>query len=141
MRNPLRLLAPLFLFLFLLTGCGPQEKYLPKEEALSQGFVVMDGLRTENSERFEVFLENIGAKRADTLDIVIFDLTGSQYVVHVEYDGTQFLATSYFMTPKSEKSHEVRERRYSDIIMTSAKNYFLVNQEKTEPDLWIFQGN
>lgn len=141
MRNPLRLLAPFILFLLLLTGCGPQEEYLPKEEALTQGFVVMDGLRTENSERFEVFLENTNAKRADTLDMVIFDLTGSQYVVHVEYDGTQFLATSYFMTPKSEKSHEVHERRYSHIIMTSAKNYFLVDQEKTEPDLWIFQGN
>lgn len=132
----------LFLMLVvLLTGCGPKDNYLTKEDALMRGYIVLDGTVTENKNRFEVFLSNVESKREDSILVVIFDLTGSQYVISITFDGENFVASSYFMDKDSRKISEEPDLVYTDIIMSSSKNYFLIDSSKTNPDIWVYQQN
>jgi hypothetical protein len=125
----------------LLTGCGAKDNYLTKEDALMRGYIVLDGTVTENKNRFEVFLSNVESKREDSILVVIYDLTGSQYVISITFDGENFVASSYFMDKDSRKIREEPDLIYTDIIMSSSKNYFLIDSSKTNPDIWVYQEN
>lgn len=130
----------ILLLLLMITGCAANEKYYSREEALNQGYVVLDGTNSENSDRFNIFIQNVDAKREDSITIVIYDLTKSQYVIDLHYDGDQIHASRYFMDRESKKSQVMTDMIYTHISKTTSKNYFLIDDEKVHPDLWIYQG-
>ncbi|MGB4588224.1 MAG: hypothetical protein WBI17_03175 [Clostridiaceae bacterium] len=131
----------LLLLLVFLTGCSSKEKYLAKEEALAQGSIVLNGTMSENRNRFDIFLKNVDAGRDDSIKVYIYDLKESHYVISITYTYDQFEVSSYFMDKESNISKEVPSRIYTDLIMTSSKNIFLVDRLKVNPDLWIYQYN
>ncbi len=130
-----------FLLLFLITGCSQKDEYLSREEALNRGYVVLDGTNSENPDRFAIFLQNVEAKREDSIQIVIYDLTKSQYVINIHYDGTLFHASRYFMDQDSNKSQVSEQMVYSHINKTESQNYFLFDENNIHDHLWIYQGN
>lgn len=136
----LRLPLSVLLLLFLLTGCSVKEEYFSREDALKNGYVVLDGINSENSHRFETFMNNVDANREDAIVIVIYDLTESQYIIDIHYDGTQFTASRYFMDQESNKTQELKDLTFTHISRTSSKNYFLVDENKVNSELWIYQG-
>lgn len=129
------------MLVILLSGCGAKDTYLTKEDALMRGYVVLDGTVTENKNRFEIFRSNVESKREDSILVLIYDLTGSQYVIKINFNGDHFVASSYFMGKDSRKISEEPELTYTDIIMTSSKNYFLIDSRKVNPDIWVYQEN
>lgn len=130
-----------FLLLFFITGCSQKEEYFSREEALNRGYVVLDGTNSENPDRFAIFLQNVDAKREDSIFIVIYDLTKSQYVINIHYDGNLFHASRYFMDQDSKKSQVSDQMVYSHISKSASKNYFLVDENNIYDHLWIYQGN
>ena len=140
MRN-IKFSMILFLILVFLTGCSSKEKYLTKQEALAQGSIVLNGTISENKNRFDIFLKNVDAGRADAIHIYIYDLNESHYVINITYAEDQFEVSSYFMDKESHMSKEISSRKYTDLIMTSSKNIFLVDRLKVNPDLWIYHLN
>lgn len=140
MRN-IKFSIMLLLFLVLLTGCSSEEKYLDKQEALAQGSIVLNGTISENKNRFDIFYKNVEAGRDDSIHVYIYDLNESQYVINIDYADNQFEVSSYFMDKKSNISDEISSRKYTDLIMTSSKNIFLVDRLKNNPDLWIYHYN
>lgn len=131
----------LFLFLVFLTGCSSNEKYLTKAEALAKGNIVLNGTISENRNRFEIFVKNVDAGRDDSIQVYIYDLNESYYVINIAYTFDQFEVSSYFMDKESNISKEIPTRIYTDLIMTSSKNIFLVDHLKVNPDLWIYHYN
>lgn len=131
----------ILLLLLMITGCTAEEKYYSREEALSKGYIVLDGTNSENSDRFDIFIQNIDARRDDSVSIVIYDLTKSQYVIDIHYDGDKLHASRYFMDKESKKSQVMTDMTYTHISKTASKNYFLIDELKVHPDLWIYQGN
>lgn len=131
----------LLLFIVLLTGCSSKEKYLTKVEALAQGSIVLNGTISENRNRFDIFIKNVDAGRDDSIQIYIYDLNESHYVINISYTSDQFEVSSYFMDKESHISKEISSRSYTDLIMTSSKNIFLVDRLKVNPDLWIYHYN
>jgi hypothetical protein len=129
------------LLLFLITGCSPKEEYFTREEALRRGYVVLDGTNSENSDRFGIFLQNVDSKREDSIYIVIYDLTKSQYVINIHYDGNHFHASRYFMDKDSKKSQVTEQMIYSHISKSESQNYFLFDENDIHDHLWIYQGN
>jgi hypothetical protein len=129
------------LLLFLMTGCSPKEAYFSREEALKRGYVVLDGTISENHDRFDIFLKNVDAKREDSIHIVIYDLTKSQYVINIHYDGELLHASRYFMDRDSNKSQVTDQMVYSHITKTESQNYFLFDKNNIYDHLWIYQGN
>lgn len=140
MRN-IKFSMMLLLFLVLLTGCSSKEKYLTKQEALAQGSIVLNGTISQNKNRFDIFFKNVEAGRDDSIHVYIYDLNESQYVINIAYTDDQFEVSSYFMDKKSNISDEISSRKYTDLIMTSSKNIFLVDRLKVNPDLWIYHYN
>ncbi|MFH5836498.1 hypothetical protein ACHAL6_10525 [Proteiniclasticum sp. C24MP] len=138
-RIPLTVL--LLLLLFLVTGCSAKEAYFPREEAIRNGYIVLDGTNSENHDRFEIFIKNVDAKREDSISIVIYDLTKSQYVINIHFDGELIHASRYFMDQDSNKSQVTDEMIYTHISRTESKNYFLVDERNIHEELWIYQGN
>jgi hypothetical protein len=136
----LRLPVSILLLLLLLAGCSPKEEYFSREEALKNGYVVLDGTNSENSDRFEMFLNNVDAKREDAVMIVIYDLTESQYIIDIRYDGNLFTASRHFMDKESRKTQEMENLTFTHISKTSSKNYFLVDENQINAELWIYQG-
>lgn len=131
----------LMLLLFVFSGCSPKENaYIHREDALKRGYILLDGTNSLNHERFEMFLQNVDAEREDDITIIIYDLTNSQYVLTVHYDGSLFHATKYFITEQGEKSQELTDLLYTHMSRTSAKNYFLMDEASIHMDLWIYQG-
>ncbi len=131
----------ILLLLLIITGCTKDEKYYSREEALNHGFIVLEGTNSENSDRFDIFIQNVDAKREDSISIVIYDLTQSQYVIDIHYDGDKLIASRYFMDRESKKSQVMSDMIFTHISKTVSKNYFLVDEQKIHPDLWIYQGN
>lgn len=131
----------LFLFLVFLTGCSSNEKYLNKAEALAKGNIVINGTISENRNRFEIFVKNVDAGRDDSIQVYIYDLNESYYVINIAYTFDQFEVSSHFMDKESNISKEIPARIYTDLIMTSSKNIFLVDHLKVNPDLWIYHFN
>ncbi|WP_312653648.1 hypothetical protein [Proteiniclasticum sp.] len=131
----------ILLLLLMITGCTAKEEYYSREEALNQGYIVLDGTNSENGERFDIFIQNVDAKRDDSIIIVIYDLTKSQYVIDIHYDGDKIHASRYFMDQKSKKSQIMSDMLFTHISKTASKNYFLIDELKIHPDLWIYQGN
>ena len=131
----------LLLFIVFLTGCSSKEKYLTKVEALAQGSIVLNGTISENRNRFDIFIKNVDAGRDDSIQIYIYDLNESHYVINISYTSDQFEVSSYFMDKESHISKEISSRSYTDLIMTSSKNIFLVDRLKVNPDLWIYHYN
>lgn len=129
------------LVLFLITGCSAKEEYFPREDAVSKGYIVLDGTNSANHERFEIFMQNVDAKREDSVHIVIYDLTRSQYVITIHYDGELLHASRYFMDKDSNKSQISDEMIYTHISRTESKNYFLIDEKNIHEELWIYQGN
>lgn len=130
----------ILLLLLMITGCTAKEKYYSREEALNHGFIVLDGTNSENSDRFDIFIQNVDAKRDDSISIVIYDLTESQYVIDIHFDGEKIHASRYFMDQKSKKSQVMSDMVFTHISKTASKNYFLIDELKIHPDLWIYQG-
>lgn len=137
----IKLSMMLLLFIVLLTGCSSKEKYLTKVEALAQGSIVLNGTISENRNRFDIFIRNVDAGRDDSIQIYIYDLNESHYVINISYTSDQFEVSSYFMDKESHISKEISSRSYTDLIMTSSKNIFLVDRLKVNPDLWIYHYN
>lgn len=137
MRN-IKFSMILLLFLVLLSGCTSKEKYLTKQEALAQGSIVLNGTISENKNRFDIFIKNVEAGRDDSIHVYIYDLNESQYVININYTYDQFEVSSYFMDKKSNISDEISSRKYTDLIMTSSKNIFLVDRLNVNPDIWIY---
>jgi len=131
----------LLLLLVFLTGCSSKEKYLTKQEALAQGTIVLNGTISENRNRFDIFLKNVDSGREDSIQVYVYDLNESYYVINIAYTVNQFEVSSYFMDKESHISKEIPPTNYTDIIMTSSKNIFLVDRSKVNPDLWIYQYN
>lgn len=129
------------LLLFLMTGCSSKEKYFSREEALIKGYVVLDGTNSENHDRFDIFMQNVEAKREDSVRIAIYDLASSQYVIDIDYDGELIHASRYFMDKDSNKSQSTDQLMYTHITKTASKNYFLFDKNNTHEELWIYQGN
>lgn len=141
LRIPLTVLLLLLLLLFLISGCSAEEGYVPREEAIKNGDVVLDGTNSENHDRFMIFLQNVDAKREDTIRIIIYDLTKSQYVMNIHFDGELIHASRYFMDQEDHKSQVTDEMIYTHISRTESKNYFLIDAKEIHEDLWIYQGN
>jgi len=129
------------LLLFLVTACSPKEEYISREEALNKGYVVLDGTNSENHDRFGIFLKNVDAKREDSINIVIYDLTRSQYVTNIHYDGALLHASRYFMDKDSNQSQVIDQMVYTHINKTESQNYFLFDENNIHDHLWIYQGN
>jgi len=129
------------LLLFLATACSPKEEYISREEALNKGYVVLDGTNSENHDRFGIFLQNVDARREDSIHIVIYDLTRSQYVISIHYDGDLLHASRYFMDRDSNKSQVTDQMVYTHINKTESENYFLFDENNIHDHLWIYQGN
>ena len=129
------------LLLSLVTACSPKEEYISREEALNKGYVVIDGTKSENHDRFGIFLKNVDAKREDSIHIVIYDLTRSQYVTTINYDGALLHASRYFMDKDSNQSQVIDQMVYTHINKTESQNYFLFDENNIHDHLWIYQGN
>jgi len=136
-RIPLTVL----LLMFLITGCSAKEEYFSREEALKNGYIILDGTNSVNHDRFDIFMRNVDAKREDAANIVIYDLTQSQYVISIQYDGEVIHASRYFMDKDSNKSQVTDQMIYSHIRKTESNNYFLIDENNIHEDLWIYQGN
>lgn len=136
-----RISLTVLLLLLLITGCSAKEEYLPREEAIKNGYIVLDGTNSANHDRFEIFTQNVDAKREDTIIIIIYDLTKSQYVISIQYDGELIHASRYFMDQNSNKSQVTEEMVYTHISRTESKNYFLIDENSIHDELWIYQGN
>ncbi len=137
----IRILFSFLLLMVLITGCSAKEGYFSRDEALRKGYIVLDGTNSENHDRFKIFLQNVDGKRDDSISIVIYDLTKSQYVINIHYDGELIHASRYFMDQDSNKSQVTDEMIYSHISKTESKNYFLIDKNDIHEDLWIYQGN
>lgn len=137
MRN-IKFSMMLLLLLVFLSGCTSKEKYLTRHEALAQGSIVLNGTISENKNRFDIFKKNVEAGRDDSIHVYIYDLNESQYVIKINYTYDQFEVSSYFMDQKSNISDEISSRKYTDLIMTSSKNIFLVDRLNVNPDIWIY---
>jgi len=140
MRN-IKFSVMLLLLLVFLTGCSSKEKYLTKQEALAQGTIVLNGTISENRNRFDIFLKNVDSGREDSIQVYVYDLNESYYVINIAYTVNQFEVSSYLWIKESHISKEIPPTNYTDIIMTSSKNIFLVDRSKVNPDLWIYQYN
>jgi len=140
MRN-FKFSVMLLLLLVFLTGCSSKEKYLTKQEALTQGIIVLNGTISENRNRFDIFLKNVDSDREDSIQVYVYDLNESYYVINIAYKVDQFEVSSYFIDKESHISKEIPPTSYTDIIMTSSKNIFLVDRSKANPDFWIYPYN
>lgn len=139
MKRPY-LLVCLLIFVNFMTACGQKEGYIHREDALKRGYIVLEGTNSHNQERFDMFLNNVDAKRADQITIVIYDLIQNQYVLTIDYDGEKYQASRYFMDQSHKKSQVMDQLSYTHLSYTSSKNYFLTHKNKIHSDLWIYQG-
>lgn len=128
------------LLLFIMAGCSSKEKYFSREEALRKGCIILEGTNSENNDRFDIFMKNVDAKREDSVCIVIYDISLSQYVTDIHYDGELIHASRYFMDKDSNKSQFTDQLMFTHISKTASANYFLFDRNDIQEELWIYQG-
>lgn len=136
----LLMFVSILIFLSFNTACGNKEEYIPREDALKKGYIVLEGTNSHNDERFAMFLKNVDAKREDQITVVIYDLVQNQYVLKVEFDGIQYYASRYYMDQDDHKSQILEKLPFTHLSYTSSKNYFLTHEQNIHSDLWIYQG-
>ena len=139
MKKKLCYLALGIVFIFITSCSNDNINYIPREKAISENFIVIDGAQSENQTVFYSFLDNVNKGLGSNINVIIYDLIDNAYVINIDFDGSEYLVSGYFIDTKSNVSDKSNDLIYTDLIQTRSKNYFLRDSNSLNDDIWIFQ--